>query len=105
MRLPSFLIPIFLLGFCACTTSTANKNGAKPNRVQNSSSNQKILIELFTSQGCSSCPAADQLVSSLAQNDSNLIVLSFHVDYWDELGWKDAFSSHAYTLRQEQYVR
>ncbi len=98
------LSAILLVGLYACTTSTANNNRAKTNLAQNSS-NQKVLIELFTSQGCSSCPSADKLVSNLAQADSNVIVLSFHVDYWDRLGWKDAFSNHAYTLRQEQYVQ
>ena len=103
MPLPSFLSAILFIGLYACTTSTANNNRAKTNLSQNS--NKKVLIELFTSQGCSSCPPADKLVSNLAQADSNLVVLSFHVDYWDRLGWKDAFSNHAYTLRQEQYVQ
>ena len=87
----------------ACTTSIAGDVKEKSPSAVNSS--RKVLVELFTSQGCSSCPSADRLVSSLAQTDTNLIVLSFHVDYWDRLGWKDVFSSHDYTLRQEQYVQ
>ena len=64
------------------------------------------LVELFTSQGCSSCPRADQLLSRLvAAGDSNIIALSFHVDYWDRLGWKDPFSASEYTLRQRQYAK
>lgn len=102
MRLHSLLFIILLSGFYACTTSTAN--GVKRKAVRDSS-HQKILIELFTSQGCSSCPPADKLVSNLAQGDTDLVVLSFHVDYWDRLGWKDMFSNHAYTFRQEQYVQ
>ncbi|HEY8180788.1 MAG TPA: DUF1223 domain-containing protein [Thermoanaerobaculia bacterium] len=64
-----------------------------------------VVVELFTSQGCSSCPPADALVSKLAQNRSQVIPLAFHVDYWDRLGWRDPFSSREATARQMMYVR
>ncbi|MGE0495236.1 MAG: DUF1223 domain-containing protein [Vulcanimicrobiota bacterium] len=62
------------------------------------------VIELFTSQGCSSCPSADRLVSELGQ-DPRVFTLSFHVDYWNRLGWVDPFSRPEYTERQKAYSR
>ncbi|HVU55942.1 MAG TPA: DUF1223 domain-containing protein [Puia sp.] len=62
------------------------------------------LIELFTSEGCSSCPPADDLVATLPKTyPSGVYILSFHVDYWDRLGWKDPFSRADFTQRQKQY--
>jgi hypothetical protein len=64
------------------------------------------VVELFTSEGCSSCPPADALVAAVQKEDKDLpvYVLAYHVDYWDRLGWKDAFSEAAYSDRQRQYA-
>ena len=64
-----------------------------------------VVVELFTSQGCSSCPPADALISQLARQPGQVIPLAFHVDYWDHLGWRDPFSSRLWTQRQMMYVR
>ena len=62
-----------------------------------------VVLELYTSQGCSSCPPADELVSMLA-SDPRIIVLSLHVDYWDYIGWADSFAQAAFTARQKAYA-
>src|SRR5262249_27873168 len=63
-----------------------------------------VVLELFTSQGCSSCPPADTLLGVLAQRPG-VIALAWHVDYWNRLGWRDQFASREATARQQAYAR
>lgn len=63
-----------------------------------------VVVELFTSQGCSSCPPADEMLNDLADHP-DVLALSWHVDYWDYLGWADEFARPEFTLRQQAYAR
>jgi len=75
--------------------------------LQTSSNNGFAVVELFTSEGCSSCPPADELIAKLQteNKDKNIYFMAYHVDYWDRLGWKDQFSSNEFTVRQQQYQK
>ncbi len=64
----------------------------------------RAVVELFTSQGCSSCPPADKLLGELAK-DSSIVAMTLPVDYWDYLGWKDTLANPRYTARQRAYAR
>src|SRR4051794_38134491 len=79
---------------CAVVGSTATVATAEP----------RAVIELFTSQGCSSCPPADELIGQLA-NDPTLVAISLPIDYWDYLGWKDTLAKPAHTARQRAYAQ
>ncbi|MGO8798137.1 MAG: DUF1223 domain-containing protein [Roseiarcus sp.] len=74
----------------------AGSGGAGPGGVRN-------VVELFTSQGCSSCPPADRILSRLARDPATL-AMSFPVDYWDYIGWKDTLAQPSYTARQKAYA-
>ncbi|HEU0036617.1 MAG TPA: DUF1223 domain-containing protein [Kofleriaceae bacterium] len=89
------MVPL-LLG--ACATSEADPAPASTTKTG------PVVLELFTSQGCSSCPPADRLLAKLGQ-DTELAPLAFHVDYWNGLGWADPYSTPAWTERQHQYAR
>lgn len=65
---------------------------------------EPVVVELFTSEGCSSCPPADALLRELGER-VDVIILAWHVDYWDRLGWADPFGEAAYSERQLQYAR
>src|SRR5699024_1210797 len=65
---------------------------------------QPVVVELYTAQGCSTCQPADALLADMADR-GDLLALSFHVDYWDYLGWPDEFAAPPFTQRQEAYAR
>ena len=67
-------------------------------------SNKLVVVELFTSQGCSSCPPADAFLHELAARD-DVLALGLHVDYWDYIGWKDTFGHTAFSERQRAYAK
>lgn len=87
--------PLILAALAALVAGAADPRPAR-------SADAPILVELFTSQGCSSCPPADAYLKELAGRD-DVIALSFHVDYWDRLGWRDPFANGWNTRRQYAY--
>ena len=68
-----------------------------------SAGERPVVIELFTSQGCSSCPPANAFLNEMSKRRADVLPLAFHVTYWDRLGWKDPFSLEAATVRQDRY--
>ena len=96
------LIVVFLLLLLVFSQAF---NKAAVVSLPKSDSNGFAVIELFTSEGCSSCPSADDVVAKfLEANNQRVHVLAFHVDYWNKLGWKDMFSKAEYTARQNKYA-
>ncbi len=94
--LKTFLLAISLIGLAA--SAQTYTSGVK----------QVTLVELYTSEGCSSCPPADRWLQKLTDNSDlwkNIVPVAFHVDYWNKLGWKDRFSSPLYSERQRNHLR
>ncbi|WP_430409143.1 DUF1223 domain-containing protein [Kordia sp.] len=89
-------LSLFAVFFFASFIDT---NGSKDESV--------VVLELFTSQGCSSCPSADVLLEKVGNEygKDNVFTLSYHVDYWDYIGWKDPFSQKQFTEKQRSYAR
>ncbi len=89
---------------------SAVSNAATESCSTTSKADVPTVIELYTSEGCSSCPPADQWLSQMVARtrgakDSNIIPLAFHVDYWDYIGWKDAFAQPSFAQRQSALAR
>jgi len=92
-----------LITLAFCTMQGNNNVSTSKLSVQRSGIH---VLELFTSEGCSSCPPADKLMVQLVkENNPGVFVLTYHVDYWNKLGWKDSFSNEAFTARQNKYAR
>jgi hypothetical protein len=93
-----FIVLTLLLAACRSSGGPQKTGPQKPG-------NGFAVLELFTSEGCSSCPPAEALLEDIQKESAGkpVFILSFHVDYWDHLGWKDPFSSHAFSQRQYDY--
>lgn len=84
--------------------ATCGSEAAQPKPAAKPSANTPVVVELFQSQGCSSCPPANAALNQLADR-SDVIALSYAVTYWDRLGWKDSFAQPAFTDRQHAYAK
>ncbi|MFC4213167.1 DUF1223 domain-containing protein [Pedobacter lithocola] len=93
-------IALLLLSICTISFAFTSKR-------KESAPNGFAVVELFTSEGCSSCPPADALVARIEKEnqDRPVYILAYHVDYWDRLGWKDTFSNRIFSQRQNQYAK
>jgi hypothetical protein len=100
-----FYLFIFAVAVALLALSTTPSVEKKYQPAPADTNNGFAVIELFTSQGCSSCPPADALLGKFAMaHDTQVLPIAFHVDYWNRLGWKDPYSSPLYSQRQRGYV-
>lgn len=106
MKQLQFKISTFFITCLILIIATASQNKPSQKAYNPSTSDAGFAVmELFTSQGCSSCPAADNLLGKYAAlHNEHIIALAFHVDYWNRLGWTDSFSSGKYSQRQRDYA-
>lgn len=104
------LLLSMIISACAVGSFEGQKiSGSTAPEISSSKSRSPVLVELFTSEGCSSCPPADRALAFLEKEqpfgEADIITLALHVDYWDYLGWRDEFSSPLFTRRQEIYAQ
>jgi hypothetical protein len=99
-------LPIYRLSILAIVLSAAGAGGQSVPPAAGAEGGAPVVLELFTSQGCSTCPPADRLLSELGRGVAagQVIPLVFHVDYWDRLGWTDPFDSPQWSQRQQRYA-
>ena len=100
-----WLLLLVVSAFAAFGIVTKNTADKKEKKSYIKSYSSFAVLELFTSEGCSSCPPADRLLPQLVTENTNVIPLSFHVDYWNRLGWTDPFSNVEFSDRQREYGR
>ncbi|MBB6306597.1 DUF1223 domain-containing protein [Xanthobacter tagetidis] len=100
--LPLALVALLAFGGAALAQGTGQQATGQSAQAK-AASPHKVVVELFTSQGCASCPPADVLLGELAK-DPQVIALSLSVDYWDYIGWKDTLALHGHSLRQKAYA-
>ncbi len=103
------LFPATFAFIIGCMSFNANKEIPESKSISAGIFKPIAVIELFTSQGCSSCPSADKLlaqtIKTAATDAREIFALSFHVDYWNRLGWKDPFSAPEFSARQRNYAQ
>jgi hypothetical protein len=112
MRKTFGLTTLYLVGLGVCASALTISGQTSAPQANSGSSRQgdrvPVLVELFTSEGCSSCPPADALLTQIDQRQPfasvKVIAIEEHVDYWDQQGWKDPFSSAEWTFRQNEYT-
>ncbi len=94
-----------ILGIVSLTAFIVRDNLPDKSETRIAEEKGFAVLELFTSEGCSSCPPADELLAKIQKESEgkSIYILAYHVDYWDRLGWKDMFSSADYSKRQTQY--
>src|SRR5882757_7431762 len=101
MKNNQLILTLMLMACISCKS-----NAQTFSNVTSGNSKGFAVVELSTSEGCSSCPPADELVEKIQKDNKNgkIYILAFHVDYWDHQGWKDRFSDREFSNRQRQYA-
>lgn len=103
-----FVVTWLLAAACGAEAVSADADSSTLEPAPKEAMQNPIIIELFTSQGCSSCPPADRLLARLEADlelKDRVLPLAFHVDYWNSIGWQDPFSSELWSRRQERYAQ